>query len=50
MAKKVKLPKSYEREESRHDRKEEAEEKKHEAKHDKAMIKAIKGKKKKGCK
>lgn len=43
---KAKLPKNYEKEEKRHDRVEEAEEAKHEKRHDKAMIKAIKGKKK----
>jgi len=43
---KPKMPKGYEKEEKRHDRAEESEEKKHESKHDKAMIKAIKGKKK----
>lgn len=43
---KTKLPKKYEQEEKRHDKVEEAEEAKHEKRHDKAMIKAIKSKKK----
>ena len=42
MAKKVKMPKGYEKEERRHDKVEEAEEKRHEKKHDVAMKKALK--------
>jgi hypothetical protein len=55
MAKKVKMPKGYEKTEKAYDKKEEKIEKTHEKFHDKAMVKAIKGKKKKhtsvkGCK
>ena len=55
MAKKVKMPKGYEKVEKAYDKAEEKAEKKHESFHDKEMIKAIKGtrakgKKKKGCK
>ena len=43
---KAKLPKKYEKTEKEYDKKEEKMEKEHERFHDKAMIKAIKGKKK----